>query len=298
MNVKNFREGVELMSHSGFSLTAMETSLIENSLIILQSDNKFEDIFFLGRIDTSGAERYYTAFGYSKDILKDRKFFYSLNGYEWLMMPTLKPKLLPIARNVKTFFRGDPAFVESVSMVKDFFQLFNYFSHIKPVFQPPNFIEDDQEVFLPCPRAIKKIKEEDRLSCFVHLMISESAIIPRGILYRQVNRCVTYNPCFRGLSRLDASLLKNFQLFRFPLNNRNYNLTKREDYNYQTDFFDTIDDLVPANCFSININNRDVCIVRSLKWPGTVFFHKLNTMYQGFFYFGNGRENLDLLFML
>lgn len=160
------------------------------------------------------------------------------------------------------------------------------------------FVADEKDIFVPCTRAVKKIKEEDRLSCFVHSMVSESAVIPRGILYRQMTRYVTYNPCFRGLSHLDASQLKNFQLFRFPLNNRNYNLTKRENYNYQTDFFDTLDDLLPANCFSLKINDRDVCIIRSLKWPGMIFFHKLNTIYQGFFYFGNGRENLDLLFMM
>lgn len=117
MNVQQFQEGVELMGHSCFKLTEMESSLIENSLIILQSDSKFRDIFFLGRIDTSGAERYYFAFGYCKDILKDRKFFYSLNGYEWFMMPIVKPKQLDIARQMKTCFRGDPAFLEDVSMV-------------------------------------------------------------------------------------------------------------------------------------------------------------------------------------
>ena len=157
---------------------------------------------------------------------------------------------------------------------------------------------DDEEVYIQCPPAYKKIKEEDRLSCFVHSIMSESAITPRGVLYLQVSRCITYNPCFRGLTKMDATQMKNFQLFRFPLNNRNDNLLKREDYNYQTDFFDTIDDLVPSNSFSMVINKRDVVIIRSLKWPGMVFYHKLNTMYQGFFYFGNARENLDLPFMM
>lgn len=118
MNVQQFQEGVELMSHCGFKLTEMESSLIENSLIILQSDQKFRDVFFIGRIDTSSAERYYLAFGYCKDILKGRKFFYSLNGYEWLMMPEATPKLLTVARHAKSFFQGDPAFIEKVSMVK------------------------------------------------------------------------------------------------------------------------------------------------------------------------------------
>lgn len=130
------------------------------------------------------------------------------------------------------------------------------------------------------------------------MMMLDCAIIPRGVLYHQPNHCVTYNPCFRGLTRLEASLLINFQLFRNPVNNRNYNIAKREDYNYQTDFFDTIDDLVPKKSVSIQINDRDVCTIRSLKWPGMTFLHKLNTPRQGFFYFGTGRENLDLPFMI
>lgn len=164
-------------------------------------------------------------------------------------------------------------------------------------FQSPKFIPDDEEVFILCQRAPKKIKEEDRLACVVNMMMHESAVIPRGAVYRQVNRSVTYNTCFRGLSHLDASLLINFQLFRYPVNNRTFNLTKREDYNYQTDFLDTIDDLVPSKSFSVTINDRDICILRSFKWPGMFFLQKLNTPLHGFFYFGNGRESMDSLFM-
>lgn len=117
MNVKHFKENVELMTRSGFKLTDLESSLIENSLIILQSANKFRDVFFMGRIETGGSDRYYIAFGYSKDALKDRKFFYSLNGYEWFMMPDVKTELLPVALKATTCFQGDPAHVDKVSMV-------------------------------------------------------------------------------------------------------------------------------------------------------------------------------------
>lgn len=165
------------------------------------------------------------------------------------------------------------------------------------MFQPPTFLQDDQEVFIQCPQAVKKIKEEDRLACFVHLMMSESAIIPRGVLYHQFNRCVTYNPSFRGLTRSEASDSKNFQLFRYPTNNPNFNVTKREDYNYQTDFLDTIGDLIPTQSLKLQINDRGICLIRCLKFPGMIFYHKLSTIYQGFFYFGNGLENMDLLLM-
>lgn len=118
MNVQYLEENNELLSHSGLKLTDMEAALVENSLVILQSNNKLRDIFFMGRIETSGADRYYIAFGYSKDVLEDRKFFYSLNGYEWVMMPDLKPKLMPVALKSKNCFRGDPAYVEEVCMVR------------------------------------------------------------------------------------------------------------------------------------------------------------------------------------
>lgn len=279
MNVNNFQENLELISHSGFRLTELEAGLIENSLIVLQSQNKFRDVFFMGRIDTcSNRYYYYIAFGYQKDIFKDRKYFYSLNAYEWLMMPDMKSKLLPKIAQMTTMLSGDPMNFEEVC-------------------KNPIFVPDRDEVFLACPKTGKKIKEEDRLACIAHMIMNESAIHSRGYLYRQMNGCITYNPYFKGLGRFEASEMKNFQMFRQPQFNLNFNLTKREDYNYQTDFFDTIDDLIPSKCFAFNINDRDVCLIRSLIWPGMTFFHKLNTMHQGFFYFGNGRKNLDILMM-
>jgi hypothetical protein len=118
MNVEYFRENFELMRHSGVTLTELEAALVENSLIIVQFENKLRDIFFFGRIDTSSTARYYIAFGYRSDILKDRQFFYSLNGHEWILMPELKPKLIPIALQARTLLSGEPMNVENVCMVR------------------------------------------------------------------------------------------------------------------------------------------------------------------------------------
>lgn len=120
MNINYFREICDLTAHSGFRLTQRETALIENSLIILQSCNKLNHMFFWGRIETVENDYYYyIAFGFSKDVLKDRKFFYSLNGYEWLMLPECKPELRKVAlKCCKKKFQGDPANVEEVLMVK------------------------------------------------------------------------------------------------------------------------------------------------------------------------------------
>ena len=119
MNVKSFNENVDLMGHSGFKLTQMESAVIENSLILLQSFNKFKDIFYFGKVETV-ENCYYIAFGYRRDILKDRKFFYSLNAYEWVMMPEVNLQLMEVARKSVNYLRGDPAYMETFYMVRTF----------------------------------------------------------------------------------------------------------------------------------------------------------------------------------
>ena len=69
----------------------------------------------------------------------------------------------------------------------------------------PTFVSDTENVFSSCLKKPKELKEEDRLACIVHLLMTEAAIMPRSLLYRKVTRCIAYNPCFTGLSRMEAS---------------------------------------------------------------------------------------------
>jgi radial spoke head protein 9 len=95
----------------------------------------------------------------------------------------------------------------------------------------------------------------------------------------------------------DAEEFCNYQLFRSPKNKFNYNLLKRWNYDYATDMYDTLDDLVPAH-FAITMDNRkSVIFIRSLHWPGMQFYHKIDSKLFGFFYIGDGEKNFDILFM-
>lgn len=117
--------------------------------------------------------------------------------------------------------------------------------------------------------------------------MSES-IVPKGYLCYKFPQQLSISPYFKGLSRHEASNMTNFELFRYPIKNRNKN---------GTDSFDTINDLIPfGRCFTFNINDQNVCIIRSLKWKGMTFLHKLNTSQHGCYYFGNGKQNIDFLF--
>lgn len=132
------------------------------------------------------------------------------------------------------------------------------------------------------------------------MITEESALMPRSSLTKQIDGRAVYNQDFRGLSMAEASRMENYQLYRRPQNKWNYNLLKRADYNYNTDIFDTVDCFVPQKqSFALSVfDDRGLVLVRSLYWPGMTFFHKFQTRKHGFSYFGDGRRNNDLLFML
>lgn len=126
--------------------------------------------------------------------------------------------------------------------------------------------------------------------------------MPRGSIIKRDDGKAVYSPTFAGLRQLEASKLDNYVLYRTPRNTWNSNLLKKPDYNYGTDIFDTLDSMVPVNrTFALSmetIASGGLALVRSLYWPGMLFFHKCNSRKHGFVYFGDGRKNLDILHML
>lgn len=145
-----------------------------------------------------------------------------------------------------------------------------------------------------------KLKEEDRLSSLVNLITDESALLPRGALYKRTDSKTIFNPLFNGISQIEAVNMSNYQLYRLPREKWNYNLLKRQNYNYPTDFLDTIDNIIPEkNSYSTVIEKyNEIIFLLSLHYVGMIFYHKLHTKLHGFCYFGNGKKNFDLLFML
>lgn len=166
--------------------------------------------------------------------------------------------------------------------------------------QDPKFTIDASGDITPTVPKVQSLKEEDRLAGILEMITEESALMPRGSLTKQIDGRAVYNQEFRGLSMAEAARMENFQLCRTPQNKWNSNLLKRADYNYNTDIFDTVDYLVPQmQTFALSLfDDRGLVLVRSLYWPGMTFYHKFQTRKHGFAYFGDGRRNNDLLFML
>lgn len=117
MNISNFKENLNYLSYCGISLSLEEAAVLENSLIILKSDNKFTETFFWGRINGVKHD-YYIAFGYQKNCLKGSKFFYSVNCKgEWVLLPDIQPDNNRLCLLNQNLFQGDISVIEDVVLV-------------------------------------------------------------------------------------------------------------------------------------------------------------------------------------
>ena len=117
MNIEFFQEGLEYLMYCGQKLSHEQKVLIEYSLITLQNENRFTNIYFWGRINGINKD-YFVAFGYTRDCLKDRKYFYSIDGYQWLMLPFVQsPKIFQATILCREPFLGDPSIITTVRLV-------------------------------------------------------------------------------------------------------------------------------------------------------------------------------------
>lgn len=95
MNLNSILQNLDLTGHFGHVISTEESLVLHNSLLILQNENHFKQIFFWGKI--YGTEKdYYVAYGYERDILTGKVFYYSTNCLDWgrLPKPTRDGKML------------------------------------------------------------------------------------------------------------------------------------------------------------------------------------------------------------
>ncbi|XP_062542538.1 radial spoke head protein 9 homolog [Armigeres subalbatus] len=236
-------------------------------------------VYFFGKLE--GLDAHYTlAFGcHGRDIFQDRKLFYSQNLCDWYLL--LEPKHWSADWEfIKRPFQGDPAFKLEVELGPEF------------------TLNEDQ---VPIEGETKKfsLKEQDRLWYAMTRILQEAALVPRGVLYHSTEGECIINPFYGGMDINESMKIVNYQHFRKPIYAAKENLLKREACSYFLDVFDTADDVIPERSFvATHDSERDVFVLKSLHWPGLCNFHRAGSNIYGFFYFGDGRKNWDMLFMM
>lgn len=279
MNINSFNDISNTVGYSGLTLSLEEIVILRNSLLILQKENHFLNIFLWGKL-LGIAKDYYISFGYRNDALHSQTYFYSTDGFVWdlLPKPNIRSRLLtPLC---VSRLHGDPTLVVDV---------YEQYANTKPF---------GTEVFKDHGRYFKELKEEDRLSSLVEMCNEDALIKPRGALFKRADGVVIENKVYEGLSIQDAREIKSYMHWRRPHQRWNTNLLTRYDYNYALDFLDTIDKDIPKTSWTLHIEHGTIAILRSLYWPGMTFYQKINNSEHGSLYIGYGKRNLDIPHML
>ncbi|KAL1139401.1 hypothetical protein AAG570_006385 [Ranatra chinensis] len=300
MDISQLPRSLQVLVHSGITLSTEMCSILKASLTILQKENRFKRTYFWGQILGIDAD-YYIAYGYENDILQERIFYYSLNGEDWLRLQKPKKPNFYLTSISSTRFQGDPSlrlpifddaptsfFSQNAERGAGDQQKQVNSNNIEPV-----------DMSLPTTECYE-LKEEDRLACTVQQINQEACVIPRGALIKRINCRVVPNEAFKGLDWDEATRLQSYFHFRVPLQKWDKNLTYRRDGDYSLDFMDPICIDVPSEgeCWSLRINAANIIILQNAYWPGLTFYHKIKTSDFGCIYIGSGIKNLDVPFML
>ncbi|CAG4934447.1 unnamed protein product [Parnassius apollo] len=271
MNVHKLWDYKEHVNVNGVMLTSELISLLQTSLTLIQVENHFITMQYWGQIYAIDAD-YHIAVGINKDALNDRKYFYTTDFNFWGLLPKAKKKYKLLSLLATQPFRGDPS--ENIKVLDEALD------------------END-------PDRCKTMKEEARLAATISNICEEAEVCARGQLIKQPEGTVVINPNFYGLTATEAKMLKSYLHIRPAQHKWNTNLLTRPDYNYSMDFLDSIDQDIPKGCWNLILENvGSVAYLKSLYWPGMMYFHKIRTPDAGFLYVGHGRKNLDVPFLL
>ncbi|KAJ9594324.1 hypothetical protein L9F63_014241 [Diploptera punctata] len=282
MNINNFQIDLNYLSYSGKTLSIEQQLIVQKSLTILQNENHFQQIFLWGQIFGLDND-YFIAYGYEKDAVKGRVYYYSTNCIDWGLLPTPSKKMKQLAILSSSRFQGDPALKLDVNTT----EVDTAFEHEEKEKQTKSKVS-------------QVLKEENRLAATVEMITDESAVVPRGALFKRPDGYVVQNLAFKGMSLADAQVLRNYQHYRKPEQRWNTNLLTQPDYNYSIDFLDTLDiDFPEDQTWTIQtmLGGRAV-VLRNVYWPGMTFYHCIQSPYHGFFYSGIGKKNMDVPFMI
>nr|XP_033791275.1 radial spoke head protein 9 homolog [Geotrypetes seraphini] len=277
MNAEALHFSLELVASLGQGLSSEQKAALRASMVLLERDYRFSRILFWGRIQGLQAD-YYIAQGCTQDQLYYRSVLYSLNCLDWSLLPPATEKMIQEASMVQGRFTGDPS------------HEYEYIGAKKT---------DDDEDAGPEEGEIKSIKEEARLVATIALIDKEGAVVPRGAFIRSPQGHIEINRSFQGLSMTEARKLSNYFHYTETLKPQIKTLQEKADLDLATDFLTSLEHDIPRVSWSLQFERgNSVLVMRSLMWPGLIFFHLPMTPHHGYIYIGNGQRNIDLPFML
>jgi radial spoke head protein 9 len=292
MDLSQLSVGLDYVAANGIVLGTERRVAVQTSLVLLKNAEKLKHIAFWGKVLGVSSD-YYIAQGYNDDPFT-RKTFMSVDCIKWAQLPDAHPVLVKAASSIRTRFTGNPSHEYTVKETGP--------------------ASDEERPNLPAEVAAMRkeettsdgavvitttLSEERRLAAVVASIDAATRIVPRGAFRKTPSDAIEACRTFQGLTVQDGGKLDNYLHCREPLSLLQKSAVERARLDPALDFLDSLADDIPKGCWSIQYQKGAACAaLRSLHWPGFVFYHALQTPMYGHVYVGTGLANTDLIFML
>ncbi|KAJ3312710.1 Radial spoke head protein 9 [Blyttiomyces sp. JEL0837] len=270
---------------AGFTLNTEERAIINTSLRLKAEAEKLEYLYLWGKI--LALQKDYWIAQAPGDNLFARKYFYSVDLVTWLQLPEITIEEMGKIDKITKRFTGDPAFEYVVAEAS---------AEPTEEKQPP--IDGAQAP--PPAEPPKPLSEEKRLAGVIAQMNFEVQVVPRGAYYRDATLKLQINPMFTGVPSDELDQLTSYFHFREGFNVNTKTLAERAtNFDETIDVFETIAKDEPRGVWSVQAERGgSVALLRSMLWPGYVFYHNPTPCKWGAMYMGWGVKNTNIGFML
>ncbi|KAI9206251.1 uncharacterized protein BJ171DRAFT_597914 [Polychytrium aggregatum] len=269
-------DDIAAFSSAGFVLNTEERAALRSSLLLKKNEERLDEIGLWGKI--LGVQKDYMIAQATGEDHFVRKFFYSTDLVTWLQLPEVTVEEIKIVDTIMSRFYGDPAY-EYITAKNE---------------EQESTGDDEPHV------EEKRITELKRLSGVIALINHQVQIVPRGAYYRDHLHKLSLNPAFQGLTRDGLGKLTEYFHFceGFDINTRTI-MDRANSFDESIDIFDSLARDEPKGIWSLIMEKSGASvIIRSLLWPGYVFFHSPRPCKWGSFYYGSGQKNLNIGYML
>ena len=141
--------------------------------------------------------------------------------------------------------------------------------------------------------------EKLKLSYLVRQIDIDTCIIPKGALKLTAEHEFRINKGFKGLKQNELTDENNYLHFRAIINEDKKLFIENIDAIFSEDILDNITNDPVKGCWSLQLDpTKKIVNLRNLLWPGFFAVHQSNTNLYGCVYFGDGKKNADLPFMI
>lgn len=306
---------------TGAGVTLEERTVLQQSLLVLQKNGRFDRVVFWGKI--AGIKKdYLIAQGFSRiDTEFKKRSFCSHDGITWVQLPEVDELSALLLPKVAGRFMGEPSHEYRVynpppedeanvaAASEEEPEEDEYEEEEEDEEEEEGHNEDGPGDLEDAPpkraRRLKKhfvnLSEEKRLAAAVAEIDLATSVAPRGAFLLTPDHEVKANNMFAGLTGAAAAKLTNYYHLREPERIKNKSLLdfELEGLSKGTDFLDAVQDDVPAGSWSVQFDpSTKVALLRCNQYPGFVAYHVAGTPKHGYVYFGHGDRNSDLAFMV